>query len=386
MIRRRAIGVALILLLGGCNLSLTDTQLPGGPDVGDHPLHVTFESADTLNLVKQATVKVDDVTVGVVDDIQRVGWHAQVSLLIRSDVHLPANSTVSVRQTGLLGEKYVALAAPSGAPSVGDLVDGSHIDLDHSTRGIEIEEVLGALSLLLNGGGIDRLQTISRELHQALDGREGDFGSYLSELTTFTSTLDRNRQAIVGTINGLDQLATRVKKGRATIDAALDSIGPALKVLADQQHQLTRMLVATARLGDVGGRTMIALRHELTANLESLDPLLTQLVKTGDDLPQALGFALTFPFPDAILQAIHGDYVNIDLDVNLALKRLLANEQGGGDHDGGTLPPIDLPPLPPIPGLPGLPDLPLPDLPGLPTLDDVLFRQWFPASSSGVTR
>ena len=140
MIRRRAIGVALILLLGGCNLSLTDTQLPGGPDVGDHPLHVTFESADTLNLVKQATVKVDDVTVGVVDDIQRVGWHAQVSLLIRSDVHLPANSTVSVRQTGLLGEKYVALAAPSGAPSVGDLVDGSHIDLDHSTRGIEIEE------------------------------------------------------------------------------------------------------------------------------------------------------------------------------------------------------------------------------------------------------
>lgn len=382
---RRALAPLLALLvlpLGGCNLSLTDTLLPGGPDLGDHPMHVTFESADTLNLVKQATVKVDDVTVGVVDDISRVGWHAEVSMLVRSDVHLPANTVVAVRQTGLLGEKYVALSAPPGR-QVGRLTDGSHIGIDHSARGVELEEVLGALSLLLNGGGIDRLQTISRELHQSLDGREGEFRSYLTELGAFTSSLDRNRQAIADTIDGLDQLSSRVEAGRATIDAALDSVGPALKVLADQQQQLTRMLVATAHLGDVGGRTMLALRTELTANLQALDPLLAQLNRTGDDLPKALGFALTFPFPDNILQAIHGDYVNIDLDVNIALKRTLANEQGGGDHDGGTLPPIEiptipgLPPLPGVPTVPTLPALPLPGLPGAPTLGNATLRSWY---------
>ena len=260
MIRDGALAATLVLTLGGCNLSLTDATLPGGPDLGENPMHVTFESADTLNLVKQATVKLDDVTVGVVDDIERVGWNAEVSLLIRADIDLPANTVVSVRQTGLLGEKYVDLSAPIGVPAVGELVDGSHVDINSSSRGIEIEEVLGALSLLLNGGGIERLQTISRELHQALDGREGEFRSYLAELTTFTSALNRNRRAIIGTIEGLDEFSARVARGRATVDAALDSIGPALEVLADQQHQLTEMLVATARLGNVGGRTILTLR------------------------------------------------------------------------------------------------------------------------------
>ena len=117
------------------------------------------------------------------------------------------------------------------------------------------------------------------------------------------------------------------------------------------------------------------------------------MVKTGDDLPKALGFAITFPFPDAILAAIHGDYVNIDLDVNLALKRAMANQLGGGEHDGPTLPGGGpLPPLPPLP-LPPLP-LPLPPIPltSLTGRTDGSFdlyavlRTWLAAYSYGSTR
>ena len=52
---------------------------------------------------------VDDVTVGEVTDVERVGWHAKVTILVRKDVDLPDNAIAEIRQVSLLGEKYVAL-------------------------------------------------------------------------------------------------------------------------------------------------------------------------------------------------------------------------------------------------------------------------------------
>ena len=57
---------------------------------------------------------VDDVTVGEVTDVERVGWHARVTLRVRDDVELPDNAIADIRQVSLLGEKYVALEAPDG--------------------------------------------------------------------------------------------------------------------------------------------------------------------------------------------------------------------------------------------------------------------------------
>lgn len=353
--------LASAFLFTGCAVpGLNDVPLPGGVDVGDDPVRVTVESTDTLNLAKKATVKVDDVTVGVVDDITRVGWNARLTLLIRSDIELPANAIATVRQTGLLGEKFVDLSAPVAEPARGRLRTGAEIGMDRAFRGAEVEDVLGALSLLLNGGGLERVRTISHELHAALDGREGEFRGLLEELRLFTTSLDRNRTAILEAIDGMDRLTARVNDGRDTIDKALTTIGPALHVLAGQRKQLVRMLSATAELGQVGTRTIVGLRREMVASLNALRPILTELAESGDDLPKALEFALTFPFPDEILDATYGDYVNIDLDLNVTLQTLATAISGG-----------KLPVIPGLDGLPELPELPELEIPKLPELPPV---------------
>ena len=48
--------------------------------MGGHPYHVPFEFADVLDLVPQSAVKVNDVSVGRVESITLVGWHAEVQL------------------------------------------------------------------------------------------------------------------------------------------------------------------------------------------------------------------------------------------------------------------------------------------------------------------
>ena len=134
---------------------------------------MTAEFADILNVVPKSPVMVDDVTVGEVTDVERVGWHAEITMRVRKDVDLPDNAIAEIRQTSLLGEKYVALRAAAGAapPSTGSPTATTSRS-PRTGRNPEVEEVLGALSFLLSGGGVAQLGTITQELNKVMDGRQ----------------------------------------------------------------------------------------------------------------------------------------------------------------------------------------------------------------------
>ena len=77
-----------------------------------------------------------------------------VTLELRNDTGLPDNAVATIRQTSLLGEKFVSLAPPETRESAEPLGEGDTIPIERTGRNPEVEEVLGALSLLLNGGGV----------------------------------------------------------------------------------------------------------------------------------------------------------------------------------------------------------------------------------------
>ena len=51
-----------------------------------------------------------------------------------------------------------------------ELASGDTIPITRTGSAPEAEEVLGALSLLLNGGGLQQIKVITTELNKALDG------------------------------------------------------------------------------------------------------------------------------------------------------------------------------------------------------------------------
>src|SRR6185503_713586 len=106
---------------------------------------------------------------------------------IRKSVHLPGNAVARIRQTSLLGEKFVELAPPDGVPGTGELHDGDTIPAERSSRTPEVEEVFSALSALLNGGGIGNIQTIAVELSAAMSGRESNVRAALHDVTALVT-------------------------------------------------------------------------------------------------------------------------------------------------------------------------------------------------------
>ncbi|HSV40838.1 MAG TPA: MlaD family protein, partial [Nocardioidaceae bacterium] len=145
--RRTALAVTSALLgafaLTGCEAY--DLPLPGSPVDNDKSFEVTAEFNDVLNLVPRSPVLVNDVTVGEVVSLDRIGWHAGATLRIQDDVVLPANTVAQIEQSSLLGEKYVSLQ-PGPGPAEGRLEDGDKIPLSSTGRNPELEEVLGSLS------------------------------------------------------------------------------------------------------------------------------------------------------------------------------------------------------------------------------------------------
>lgn len=363
--------VPLALLLVGCGSGgVYEFPLPGGADVGDRPYTMTVQFQDVLDLVPRSMVKVDGVEVGRVESVALAadGWVADVVITLPGDVPVSRGATFSLQQTSLLGEKYVSITEPEGP--TGELAAGTVIPVSATDRGVEVEEVLGALSMVLNGGAVEQVRTIAQEVNAALEGNETEVRALLDDLDTFVGGLDEQRGEIVRALDALDALGSQLRARTGQIAGVLEGIGPGLAVLESQRSELVGMLASLDRLSDVGVEVINRSQDDLVDDLRLLTPTLEQLAVSAEDLAVSLSVVPTYPFHDEYISATQGDFVDGFLRVSGDLSDILGNfgrtqqpvvDPGilGGPQAGR----VDQPP----PASPGeIPPAPIPALPGAP--------------------
>jgi phospholipid/cholesterol/gamma-HCH transport system substrate-binding protein len=326
-VRARLVAVAAAVaavagLLAGCSSSngysgIYSIPLPGGANLGSHPYQVTAQFSNVADLVPQSAVMVNDVAVGRVTKIYLPprSWTANVQMLVNGNTRLPANAIAEVSQSSLLGEQYIALSPAPGVRPVGRLANDALIPLSRTTANATVEQVLGALSLLLNGGGINQVHTIVTQLDAALTGNAPQIRSLLVEIHTTLTNLDSHKQAIFTALSGLKNLSTTLAARDRQIGNALDNLTPGLRVLADQRQQLVALLDSLNRLSGVAVSTINASQANLVADLRELDPTLRELANAGQNLPLALQVLLTYPFTNQVLSDVKGDYLNVYLSL-----------------------------------------------------------------------
>ena len=171
-------------------------------------------------------------------------------------------------------------------------------------RNPEVEEVLGALSLVLNGGGVAQLKTINVELTKAMAGRESDIQGAIHQLDTFIGGLDQQKADIVRALDGLDHLSATLAAQKDDLADGHRQSRPRPEGAGRPAQALTAMLTALSDLGKVGTRVIRASKADTVANLKALQPTLTKLADAGANLPKALEMALTYPFPAAATGAV----------------------------------------------------------------------------------
>lgn len=316
--------VVVAIAVGGCDWrGANSLPLPGTVGMGDDAYTVQAELPDVDNIERNSRVRVGDVTVGSVANIERQGWHALVTLSLRHDVVLPANVVATVGQTSLLGSKHIELSAPPDREPEGRLHGGALIPLSAGGAYPTTERTLAALSLILNGGGVGQIQDIIQALSTAFAGRAGDLRSLIQQVDEFTAHLDDQTGEIISATESLNKLAVQVATQKPVVDKALKSVPDALAVLKDHREQLADAFDAFGKFSAVATDSVNQTKENLVKELQQLVPTLRALADAGPAMTRSFSYFATYPWPNETLENwVRGDYGNLTAIIDLTLSRI----------------------------------------------------------------
>jgi phospholipid/cholesterol/gamma-HCH transport system substrate-binding protein len=320
--------VALIVLavaLVGCSINGSETlPTPLAKGTGSGSFRVTVELTNSGNLVPHSEVKIADVTVGSISKLAFKNWHAEATVTLQKGTSLPANAVAKVAQKSLLGAEYLDLSAPS--KPAGQLREGNVLALQPDDAFPETEEVLAALSTVLNGSGLSQIETINTELNNALGGRQQDTRALLTNLNTRVGGLNSQRQDIVAAITQVNRLGATLARGNTTLATAIDTIGPGLQALNANVGNLSQTLVALDGLDGNAQALVRTSQANLVGVLQKLQAPLQALDASSQHIVGAIGGLATYPFPLAnTTRSFRGDYSNLYAVLDLRCSTLATN-------------------------------------------------------------
>ncbi len=314
-----------LLASAGCSdwRGANSLPLPGTEGGGPGAFDIQAQMTDVTNLQENSRVRVSDVTVGTVTKIERQGWHALVTMRLNGDVNVPANSTIKLGLTSLLGTLHIELGAPKDGRPQGKLHQGSVIPLASSGSFQSVEQTLSAVSMVLNGGGIGNVQDITEAFSTAFHGRAEDLRSLIKQLDTFTANVKDQTPDIIAASESLNTVVGKLAASQPVLDRAVDTIPQALAVLNGERENLVTAADKLSKFAALATDTVDRSKDNVVKELRELGPTLEQLANAGPAMTRALSFIPTVPFPsDTIEKWQRGDFANLTAVVDLTLSRL----------------------------------------------------------------
>jgi len=336
---RAAAAAALVLLTGalsGCQWhGLNTLPMPGTEGKGPGAYTIHAQLPDVNNLQPNSRVRVGDVNVGTVTNIERQGWHALLTINLDGNVHLPANATAVMGQTSLLGSLHIELAPPKDVAPQGVLRNGSLIPLKSAGTYPSTDQTLAALSLLLNGGGVGQIQDITQSLSTAFKGREKDLRSLVVELDKFAGNVNAQTGDIINATDSLNRLAGQFSAQKPVVDKAIQTIPDALGVLKQERDNLADVADQLGKFGALAADSVNQSKQALIQELKDVGPVVESLANAGPALTRSLSLFTTYPFTrETITKWFRGDYANLTAIIDLTLSRLDSSFFTGTRYEG----------------------------------------------------
>lgn len=175
---------------------------------------------DTSGLDEKSRIKIAGVEAGVVDRIELEEGRAKITLLLNPDIKIYENAEISLRMSGLLGDRHLALATGSSDHSL--LKNGDYIsnvrpatDIDMlASRLTDAAGNIGDLTSNINGiFGEDERNAIREAIHNLRDvtgslkdisqTNKEPLNNIIARLDRFTDTLGRKGPGVVDDISEL---------------------------------------------------------------------------------------------------------------------------------------------------------------------------------------
>lgn len=302
-------------VLSSCGISLQSLPKIGGVSGPTYRVSATF--ANVVNLPANAQVRVGAFSVGYVSSIHLQNFQAVVDMRIKDSTKLVDGTTASIRFDTPLGEDFVLLQPPTGTATVAAnyLKDGSSIPESQTETAPSVEDTFGALGALLNGGGINQLQTIISQTNLALAGNQQQIRNLIEDLNSTVSSLASNTPSIDRALQAMAQLTKTLNAGSGSIQQGIAALGPAASVLAGETNDINGLFDNLNTLSNTADSIINASAAGTVQTFQQLKPLLDQLTSVQAQLDPALS-AVT-QLERYTPRAVPGDYLQLSINATI---------------------------------------------------------------------
>jgi virulence factor Mce-like protein len=267
-------------------LAILGTLNTGGCSVaGAGTYEVVARFSRAVAVYEQSDVKVMGVTVGRVDHIDIDGDEIVLTLAIRDGVPLPADTTVAIAPSSLIGERDIVLAP--WKPGDERLAAGAVIDAERTIIPVEPDEALQAVTDLVAALDPESVNRLLLASSGALAGNGASINRALLELANLIPAMADQDDELLAIASDVDRLAAVARGREAEIGRLLEDFSTTAGVLDDERQEIVDFVQAMVGLTREGSALLTAYEVTLPEDLETVGTL-ALTIRVNADAVQAL--------------------------------------------------------------------------------------------------
>lgn len=250
---------------------------------GDGSYEVTATFDDVADLTTNGAVKIADVPVGRIADIELAEDNrARVTLELDGQHTIPADVTARLRKTNVLGERYVELVPDQDSDAGDKLADGDHIA--DTVIVPELEEAIFTGTEIVAAISTDALAGSIAAGAEGVGGRGETLASVIDDLGATVSEYNAASEDLVRLVDGLEGFVGEAGPEADLHGEALAETARFFETLEEEDDRLIDALNEAQSLARTGTDILKTHRQRMDDGLRRLDGVTDEVVAQRADL------------------------------------------------------------------------------------------------------
>lgn len=253
---------------------------------GNGPTMVSATFDDVIDLVKDGSVRMNDLQVGTIEAIELTEDNrARVTMALDPEAEVPQDVRAVLAKTSVLGERYVALE-PTGEDTSCCIEAGTEIT-DTEVRG-DLEDLVASGSDLLVSVSSDAVRQTIEVAAETFGGREQLIGAFIDDVNGLVGTYQDNTDELLALIDALDRVTAAYAPNAADNAAVLEDLRVAAAALEDIDEDLLDTLDDVTELSDEAVTFLSEHQDQLQDTLRRLRKVTEQVAAADADIDRLL--------------------------------------------------------------------------------------------------
>jgi len=267
--------------------------------------------SDATGVVKGDDVRIAGVKVGTVNDIEIHDENkALVTFSVQSDSQVTAATNAGIRYRNLVGQRYIALTQGVGSPSI--LRDGSTIPLSRTQAALDLTVLFNGFKPLFEALSPEDINKLSYEIITVFQGEGGTLESLLAHTASVTSTLASRDQVIGELIDNLNEVMVTLGNRDEELSELLIRLREFVSGLSKDREAILGSLESISDLAVETSGLVTGVRKPLAKDVSELRELAGTLDRNKAELDRALQ-VLPIKLNKIGRTAIYGSWFNFYL-------------------------------------------------------------------------